>query len=76
MHALKFYFFLFCRSHQKLLVDTATTELIFLTEFFLNAGKTKPLLQQQHLLLLLHVLLLQQQHQQQQQQLMLQKKHI
>lgn len=26
------------RSHQKLLLDTATTELIFLTDFFLNAG--------------------------------------
>ncbi|KAL8437948.1 hypothetical protein ACSSS7_000598 [Eimeria intestinalis] len=27
------------RSHQKLLLDTATSELIFLTDFFLNAGK-------------------------------------
>ncbi|KAL8275417.1 hypothetical protein Esti_000629 [Eimeria stiedai] len=26
------------RSHQKLLLDTATSELIFLTDFFLNAG--------------------------------------
>ena len=27
------------RSHQKLFLDTATSELIFLTEFFLNAGR-------------------------------------
>lgn len=32
-----------CRSHQKLLLDTATSELIFLTDFFLNAGELQAL---------------------------------